>query len=83
MCALSAPPFLKIRTGMQTPRWAPGASTGPLKGTLHQLATGSDSSQYQQDNAVNVVFLPSDLSGLGVSGVFNEKISSNDVKAII
>lgn len=56
---------------------------GALKWTISKSATGSDSSQYQQDKTVNVVFLPSVFSCLSSLGVFSDKISSSDVKSII
>lgn len=55
MCAVGAT-FLEDSYQDPNTPVGPRGLKGALKGTLHQLATGSDSSQYQQDNTVNVFF---------------------------
>lgn len=79
MCAVGATFLEDSHQDPNTPVGSRGLK-GALKGTLHQSPTCCDSSQYQQDHAVNVVFLPSDFSSLSFSGV---SFSSNDCDTMI
>lgn len=61
MCAVGANFLEDSYQDPNTPVGSRGLK-GTLKGTIPQSATCFDSSQYQRDNTVNVVFLPSDFS---------------------